>query len=213
MSSGSTVLLSPGSVNRTRTFLTTTAPVRPSAASAAPVVHRATRDAGWASGVTWNKGEAARFAVIERLNGHGVEYAKCADDLGSRYVYRSHYNTKALVQIGNFRMGSIPRENCMVILVDDPEDRVRFNFAKAVRTELDWLKETGVVTMSLYEREDAENSLADQGYGQYWTALRKVLPYSGHSLVELAGARDGKRIPGGSECGNPPELGLVLPRR
>jgi hypothetical protein len=167
---------------------------------------------GWAAGITWNRGESVRFGLIERLNGSRVDYVRCEDDLGVRYTYRSHSSALALVQVGSFRLGGARRENCMVLIVDGQE-RTGFRYARAVRTELDWLNESGIVHMSALERDAAENCLAEYGCGQYWTAYHKVLPYSGIILEELArvGGRD--KTPGGTECGNPPDLCMSASRR
>jgi hypothetical protein len=140
----------------------------------------------WAAGVVWTSGETTDFSVIETMGEEGRHYLKESDSGTVKYTYRSHYApVTAMVYLGSyatdFNPQAAPR---MAVVLDTGEDKDAFDFAAAVRAELDWLVAAGVIEMPLADRVRAEDSLAavDVGNAQYWTLQQDVLPYNSFFL-------------------------------
>jgi hypothetical protein len=89
-----------------------------------------------------------------------------------------------MVYLGYFAVsfqpvGTVPR---MAIVLDTTQDKTAFNFAAAVRRELDWMAnpDLGIIALSMQVRNEIEDSLQSAAHGdtQYWTRQRRVLSYN-----------------------------------
>jgi len=139
----------------------------------------------WAAGVVWNNGEATNFAAIEGLGTAGVNFTREKSGDSVIYSYRSHYAPqKAMVMLGRFSISyqtdtTLPR---LAVILDTTMNPDSFDFAAAVRVELDWLSDPslGAVSMTMAQRQLVQDSLRawDHGDGQFWTKQRKVLAYN-----------------------------------
>jgi hypothetical protein len=144
----------------------------------------------WAAGVVWTNNETTDFSVIETLGEEGRHYLKEGNNDTVKYTFRSHYApVTAMVYLGFYTMSYQPQAAPrMAIVLDSNQDKDSFDFAAAVRAELDWLEDAGIVDMSLDERKRAEDSLAAvaSGNAQYWTHQQKVLSYNSFFMYDTA---------------------------
>jgi hypothetical protein len=163
----------------------------------------------WAAGVVWNAGEETDFSTIEQIGEQGTDYYKSRDSDSVFYTYRSHYDPQnAMVYLGYFSMSYqadivAPQ---MAIILDTTLDAQSFDFAKAVRTELDWLANTGfgIVKMSVPDRDLVQTALdsVDRGNAQYWTLQKAVLSYNQWYVYDtLTGEWDMHAVRGVYGCG------------
>jgi hypothetical protein len=139
----------------------------------------------WAAGVVWNNGEATNFAAIEALGAPGVNFTKEKSGDSAVYSFRSHYAPqKAMVMLGRFSISyqtgtMLPR---LAVILDTTMNPDSFDFAAAVRVELDWLSDPalGAAPMAMAQRQLVQDSLRawKHGDGQYWTKQRRVLAYN-----------------------------------
>jgi hypothetical protein len=142
--------------------------------------------------------EGVAFTADEILNiqiliESGTEGINCyidsdGDAVGIRYM--SHYNSHAMVFIGNYGM-SYQKDlslNCMGIVLPLPDsadfytplERENFDFAIAVVTELAWLAENNVIALTDEKLAEINEALsgAVNGGNQYWTHADMVLGYN-----------------------------------
>jgi len=139
----------------------------------------------WATGVAFNDGERVDFSVIESIGVPGSDFLKSGAGDSLKIRYRSHYApAHAMVYLGYFAVsfqpvGTVPR---MAIVLDTTQDKTAFNFAAAVRRELDWMAnpDPGIIALSMQVRNEIEDSLQSAAHGdtQYWTRQRRVLSYN-----------------------------------
>jgi hypothetical protein len=138
----------------------------------------------WAAGVVWNSGETVNAASIEAMGTLGTNFTKSKSGDSAVYTFRSHYAPdKAMVMLGRFsssyQTDLLPR---IAVILDTTMNPDSFNFAAAVRVELDWLSDPALsaVSMTMAQRQRAQDSLSawKHGDGQYWTKQHKVLAYN-----------------------------------
>ena len=116
-------------------------------------------------GVAFTSGESLNIEVLMDMGTENVNYFIDGDSLVSGIRYMSHYDPQTMVFIGNYGMSYQQgiRMACMGIILPLPDsadeymsiDKATFNFAAAVKAELEWLVDNDVVDLSL--------GLGDQG--------------------------------------------------
>jgi hypothetical protein len=123
--------------------------------------------------------------MIDSIGSAGTDFDKSGSVDSVKYTYRSHYAPgKAMVYLGYFGISyqpdsSIPR---LAVVLDTTQHPAKFDFAAAVRVELDWLNNPalGALVMPCMARKRAQDSLHAVGAGnaQYWTKQHRVLQYN-----------------------------------
>jgi hypothetical protein len=138
-------------------------------------------------GVAFTSGETLHVENLMKLGMENINYFKDGNDsaVGIRYI--SHYDSRAMVFVGTYGMSyqqSLPL-NCMGVIfpLDSALQKIDtnvFDFATAVKTELEWLVAQKVLTLSAETmfRIDSALSKASNGGVQYWTHAGTVLGYN-----------------------------------
>jgi hypothetical protein len=152
-------------------------------------------------GVAFTSGETLHVENLMKLGAVNVNYFKDGNDtaVGIRYV--SHYDSRVMVFVGTYGMSyqqNMPLK-CMGVIfpIDSAFQRVDtnvFDFATAVKTEIEWLVAQKVVALSAETmfRIDSVLSKASNGGVQYWTHADTVLEYnSWYSYDTLKGTWGG----------------------
>jgi hypothetical protein len=141
-------------------------------------------------GVALTSGETLNLQKLMLLGTENVNYFKDGDASAAGIRYMSHYDSRAMVFIGTYGM-SYQQNMQMVCLgvilpladsasVYSPIEKTTFNFAAAVKTELEWLSYNGVVNLSAetIAKIDSALSKAYNGGEQYWTHAHSALAYN-----------------------------------
>jgi hypothetical protein len=141
-------------------------------------------------GVAFTDGEKIDLEVLTAMGEEGVNYVIDGDKPHIAVRYISHYDPEAIVYVGTYGLSYQQgvRMNCMglILPMEDGQDpfesleRSEFDFAAAVRAELQWLVDHGVVDLDSAARAviDSALSAATNGGVQYWTHARTVLGYN-----------------------------------
>jgi hypothetical protein len=152
-------------------------------------------------GVAFTSGETLHVENLMKLGTENVNYFKDGNDtaIGIRFV--SHYDSRAMVFVGTYGMSyqqNLPLK-CMGVIfpIDSAMQKIdtnMFDFATAVKTELEWLVAQKVVSLGAETmfRIDSALSKASNGGVQFWTHADTVLEYnSWYSYDTLKGTWGG----------------------
>jgi hypothetical protein len=152
-------------------------------------------------GVAFTSGETLHVETLMKLGTENVNYFKDGNDtaIGIRDI--SHYDARAMVFVGTYGMSyqqNLPL-NCMGVIfpIDSAFQRIDtnvFDFAAAIKTELEWLVARNAVALSAATlfRIDSALSKSSNGGVQYWTHAGTVLGYnSWYSYDTLKGVWGG----------------------
>jgi hypothetical protein len=141
-------------------------------------------------GVAFTSGETINVQTLMNMGVENVNYVKEGDAPNIGIRYKSHYDTRAMVFIGNYGLSfqQNVRMDCMGVvlpLADSPNvsltiEKTTFNFAAAVKTELAWLASKGIVDLTAQRiaHIDSILSISTNGGTQYWTHAKTVLGYN-----------------------------------
>lgn len=141
-------------------------------------------------GVAFTDGEEIDLEVLTAMGEEGVNYVIDGEEPHIAVRYLSHYNPKAMVYVGNYGLSyqQDVRMNCMGVILPveegqdpfEPVERSEFDFAAAVRAELQWLVDHGVLDLAPAKIAviDSALSAAANGGVQYWTHAGTVLGYN-----------------------------------
>lgn len=148
--------------------------------------------------------ESVDLSIVEKLGEEGISYFKEELISGTlQYTYRSHYNNSTMVNL---------TKNAIDFTIDTSNvDLEGFQFGALTRTELDWLVETGILSLDRIVREKIELAFTNCGKGSFnFYTKQDTLVHSSNALGE-----DGKFWPIdciGSEItiNLPPEV-LIIP--
>ncbi|MBN1577079.1 MAG: hypothetical protein JW913_11030 [Chitinispirillaceae bacterium] len=152
-------------------------------------------------GVAFTSGETINLSKLMEMGEENVNYFKdgAAPAVGIRY--RSHYDSRAMVFVGNYGLSYQQgiRMACMGVILPLPDtadeyapiDTAAFNFNAAVKMELEWLVYCDVLSLSddmiaridstftsIMEISFARTGVARNGGMQYWTHATSVLGYN-----------------------------------
>lgn len=143
-------------------------------------------------GVAFTDGEKLNLESLSSLGTEGVNYKKALSDNGGITItYPSHYDPKVMAFVGN--VGTSYQQdmmmNCFGIIYPLSEEMMNshesvskevFHFAAAVKSELEWLVEHTIVTITDVVIDSIFESLdkASNGGMQYWTLQKKSLAYN-----------------------------------
>lgn len=153
-------------------------------------------------GVAFTDGEILNPEKLEEIGTENVSYYKDGDAPHVAIRYAGHYDPRTTVYIGNYGL-SYQQDvymNCMGIVypVDgdayEPIDVSVFDFAEAVRVELVWLSDIGVIrlTPEMIEAIDSALGASSNGGVQYWTHAESVMGYnSWYEYDEVSGVWGG----------------------
>jgi hypothetical protein len=142
-------------------------------------------------GVAFTSGEKLNLQNLIKLGAEKANYFKDGEDPNIVIRYKSHYDPRAMVFVGNiacgFHRGDV-RMNCLGVvlpLADTAHQRIIatdksvFNFAAAVKTELKWLVSNDIIVIERKAITRIDSALCSSGNGgvQYWTHASSVLGY------------------------------------
>jgi hypothetical protein len=137
-------------------------------------------------GVAFTSGEQLNIANLRSI---GVENVNYFSDSTTAIRYKSHYSNDAMVFIGNYGLEyqANMHLDCMGIILNQekipetlPITKTYFNFPLAVKTELLWLRQQTVISISDATIDSIYQSLDSSinGGAQYWTLQKKTLGYN-----------------------------------
>jgi hypothetical protein len=141
-------------------------------------------------GVAFTNDEQLNLESLSVLGDSGVHYKVMLNENGGKTVcYPSHYNADGTVFIGNVGLlyESEMTINCMGIVVPQPESLntsaipvEEYDFPMAVKVELEWLVEKGIIDISQDLIDTIYEKLGEQQNGgfQYWTQQGMALQYN-----------------------------------
>jgi hypothetical protein len=139
-------------------------------------------------GVAFTDGEVLNLEKLEAIGTENVNYYKDGAVPHVAIRYAGHYDPRTTVYIGNYGL-SYQQDvymNCMGVVypIDgdayEPIDVSVFDFAEAVRVELAWLSDIGVIdlTAETIEKIDSALDASSNGGVQYWTHAETVMGYN-----------------------------------
>jgi hypothetical protein len=139
-------------------------------------------------GVAFTSGEPINLTIFASLGTNGTNFLRDSSDAGIAVRYRSHYSNDAMVFVGSYGLAyqkSI-NLNCMGIIADANKlgsglaGESTFDFALAVRMELAWMREQGIISIDNETIDVIYDSLDKSSNGgvQYWTLQKNVLGYN-----------------------------------
>lgn len=143
-------------------------------------------------GVAFTDKEELHFESLSALGSAGVDYKVSLNENGGKTVcYPSHYNADAMVFIGNVSLlyKQDVTLNCLGIIIPLADDMLNnhtpvplemFDFTKAVKVELEWLMEHGILNINHDKIDSISKGLGGQDNGsvQYWTKQHATLHYN-----------------------------------
>jgi hypothetical protein len=141
-------------------------------------------------GVAFTSGETMDLQNLTKLGVENENYLKDTQETNKGIRFKSHYDPRATVFIGNYGMAfkQNVRINCMGVVLPLPDSsnaysaiaKTTFDFAAAVKTELTWLALKGIVDLSSATIAKIDSSLnaSPNGGLQYWTHADSVLWYN-----------------------------------
>ncbi|NLG19391.1 MAG: hypothetical protein GX556_18880 [Fibrobacter sp.] len=139
-------------------------------------------------GVAFTSGEQINLEMLLSIGREGVSYLAEGKDTITSVRYRSHYDERAMVYLGTYGL-SYQEEiemPCMGVILDpevidgyQPAVDV-FDFAEAVRTELQWLIDNEILSIPGQTISTIITALQKQGNGgfQYWTLQKNAIGYN-----------------------------------
>jgi hypothetical protein len=162
-------------------------------------------------GVSFTTGETLHVEKIAAMGAENVNYFKDGTSPNAGFRYKSHYDPKAMVFVGDY--GISYQQNmhlsCMGVILPNADSAsiAAFDFAKAVKTELEWLVDCGVVVLpsATIQKIDSLLSRSSRGGLQYWTHGQTVLGYNSWYERDSATGKwsyngvDGVRSPNGMD--------------
>ena len=139
-------------------------------------------------GVAFTSRESLDLTKFTTLGTDGIHFKRDSTEAGIAVRYRSHYSDNAMVFVGMYGLTyqQSLRLNCMGIIADTDRfgsgsiDKKTFDFAQAVRIELTWMLEQGIVAIdkeTIVAIFDSLNKSSNGGV-QYWTLQKHVLGYN-----------------------------------
>jgi hypothetical protein len=141
-------------------------------------------------GVAFTADEVLNIEIIRTAGTENVNYYIDGESEPVGIRYMSHYDSRAMVFIGNYGLSyqnDIPL-NCMGIILPLPDtgdhyvtvEKTEFDFAAAVITELRWLAANEVLSLTeaMIARIDSSLAKTSNGGSQYWTHTNTVLAYN-----------------------------------
>lgn len=158
-------------------------------------------------GVAFTDNEQLNLESLSVLGDTGVDYKVLLNESGGTTVcYPSHYNANGMVFIGNVGLMYMSEVtlNCLGIIIPQTESMMNnapvpveeFDFPKAVKVELEWLAENGVINTDQEMIDSIYKELGEQQNGgvQYWTKQHSTLQYNSWFTydAELGLWRDGE---------------------
>ncbi|NLD95009.1 MAG: hypothetical protein GX639_20330 [Fibrobacter sp.] len=139
-------------------------------------------------GVAFTSQESIDLTKFKSLGTNDTQFLRDSSDAGIAVRYRSHYSNDAMVFVGSYGLSyqQSLTLNCMGIIVDPDKfeatslTRSNFYFADAVRVELLWMREQGIITIDNETITAIFDSLDKSSNGgvQYWTLQKHVLGYN-----------------------------------
>lgn len=142
-------------------------------------------------GVAFTNDEQLQLESLSVLGDSGVHYKVLLNENGGKTVcYPSHYNADGTVFIGNVGLVYTTEMtlNCMGIVVPQAESLTNnapipveeYDFPMAVKVELQWLTEHGIMDISQNLIDTIYKKLSEQQNGgvQYWTKQSTTLQYN-----------------------------------
>jgi hypothetical protein len=139
-------------------------------------------------GVAFTSGEHINLTILTSLGTNGTNFLRDSSDAGIAVRYRSHYSNDAMVFVGSYGLAyqKSVNLNCMGIIADAEKlgsgstGKSTFDFAQAVKIELAWMREQGIITIDNETIAAIFDSLDKSGNGgvQYWTLQKDVLGYN-----------------------------------
>lgn len=141
-------------------------------------------------GVAFTSGERIDLQKLMLMGVENVNYLRDNEATNIGIRYKSHYDPSAMVFIGNYGLSYQEgmSMNCMGVVLPLPDSvnelapisKETFNFAAAVKKELEWLVYFGIIGLS-YEKVvkiDSVLSIATNGGMQFWTHANRPLAYN-----------------------------------
>jgi hypothetical protein len=140
-------------------------------------------------GVAFTSGETINLQNLMNLGSENVNYIKEGDTPNVGIRYKSHFDPRAMVFIGNYGMSFQQNVSmaCMGIIFPhldsvnkfSPIAKETFDFAAALKTELAWLVSKNIIAISSATIAKIDSVLKTSGNGgvQYWTHADKTLSY------------------------------------
>jgi hypothetical protein len=143
-------------------------------------------------GVAFTNGEKFNFDSLSALGVDGVNYRLALTDRGgTTTTYPSHYDSRAMAFIGNVGLSYQQNMliNCLGIIfplteemlsLHSPVPKESFNFAAAVKVELEWLVQHKILTTNGTEIDSIIKKLeiSNNGGVQFWTMQKNTLGYN-----------------------------------
>ncbi len=141
-------------------------------------------------GVAFTSGETINLQTLTNMGVENVNYVKEGDAPNIGIRYRSHFDARAFVFVGNYGLSyqQNVRMECMGVVLPLADsmsasasiDKATFNFAAAVKAELTWMASKGVVGMTAEKISKIDSALCAAGNGgmQFWTHAQKTLAYN-----------------------------------
>ncbi len=191
-------------------------------------------------GVAFTSGETIDLQKLMKMGTVNVNYFKDYEDSAIGIRYMSHYDSRAMVFIGNYGLSYMQnmRIACMGVIlpiasessVYTPISKETFDFSAAVKKELEWLVYNGIINISYKTIAAIDSSFsylspfalergdkARNGGMQYWTHANRVLAYnSWYDYDTISGTwsekgADGVRSVNGLEGCSAVKPGVGLP--
>jgi len=133
-------------------------------------------------GVAFTSGETFNLTNLTSLGTNGTNFLRDSSDAGIAVRYRSHYSNDAMVFVGSYGLAfqKSVNLNCMGIIADAEKTVSGFNYAQAVKIELEWMREQDIIGIDNQTIATIFDSLdkTDHGGVQYWTLQKHVLGYN-----------------------------------
>ena len=129
-------------------------------------------------GIQFNAGESVEPDIIKTMGEEGVNYR--VDNINV-YTFRGHYDPSVMVSLSTHGMSLVVDTSILQL--------ESFPFGTCIRTELEWLVETGILAMDRLEIEKVEQAYAGWSIPSgisfhsvhgpvYWTQQDTLLPSS-----------------------------------
>jgi hypothetical protein len=139
-------------------------------------------------GVAFTSGETINLTNLTSLGTSGSNFLSDSSEAGIAVRYRSHYSDDAMVFVGSYGLAyqKSVNLNCMGIIADAEKlesgltGKSTFDFALAVKIELVWMREQGIISIDDQTIATIFDSLdrANNGGVQYWTLQKRTLGYN-----------------------------------
>ncbi len=141
-------------------------------------------------GVALTSGETLNLQKLMQMGIEDVNYFRDGDASAAGIRYMSHYDSRAMVFVGTYGMSFQQNMQmaCMGVIlpqadstsVYSPIEKATFDFAAAVKTEIEWLAYNGVVNVAAASIAQIDSALskAENGGMQYWTHAHSTLAYN-----------------------------------